>query len=105
MTELVRAVAPAPAGSYSIRLRTAKPPYALVIHMRRRDKPFAHTDFSAQATLLLGLIGNLDRVAITSSDGSYVTTTAAASRELGYDVKELGRDQERLTTYLAALRD
>ncbi len=102
---LVRGVGPAPEGSYRIRLHTAKRPYALTIDVRRLDKPFDSTDFDRQTTLLLGLVGNLDKVSVTSNGGSYSLTTASSSRELGYDVKELGRDQARLDAYLDADQD
>jgi Domain of unknown function (DUF4825) len=105
VAELVRGVGPAPEGSYRIRLRTAKRPYALTIDISRLDKPFDLTDFHLQTTLLLGLVGNLDKVSVTSGAGSYSMTTASSSRELGYDVKELGRDQARLDAYLDASRD
>lgn len=102
---LVREVGPAPEGSYSISLESAKPPYTLTIQMEHLDKPFADTDFSEQATLLLGLVDNLDEVSVTSGEHAYSLTADAASGELGYDVKELGRDQRRLTAYLDANRD
>ena len=102
---LVREVGPAPDAGSSISLQTANPPYVLTIHVKRLDKPFGLTDFSGQATLLLGLIGNLDRVSVTSRRDSYSMTAASASRELGYDVKELGRDRAKLTAYLDASRD
>lgn len=102
---LVRGVGPAPEGSYRIRLHTVKRPYALTIDIRRLDKPFDRTDFDRQTTLLLGLVGNLDEVSVTSGAGSYSVTTASSSRELGYDVKELGRDQATLDAYLDASQD
>lgn len=102
---LVREVGPAPEGSYSMSLHTAKPPYALTMELERLHKPFGATDFSEPATLLLGLVTNLDRVSVTSSGHAYSLTAAKASKELGYDVKELGRDHGRLTAYLDANSD
>lgn len=102
---LVREVGPAPEGSYRISLETAKPPYALTIELERLHKPFDATDFREPATLLLGLVTNLDRVSVTSSGHAYSFTAASASKDLGYDVKELGRDQSRLTAYLDANSD
>lgn len=102
---LTREVGPAPEGSYSISLQTAKPPYALTIELERLHKPFDATDFSEPATLLLGLVTNLDKVSVTASGHAYSLTAAAASKDLGYDVKELGRDQRRLTAYLDAHSD
>ena len=101
---LTREVGPAP-GSYSISLQTAKPPYALTIALERLHKPFDATDFSEPATLLLGLVANLDKVSVTSSGHAYSLTAADASKDLGYDVKELGKDQRRLTAYLDANSD
>ncbi len=102
---LVREVGPVPEGSYSIGLQTANPPYALTIEVERPHKPFDATDFSEPATLLLGLVTNLDKVSVTSSGHAYSLTAAAASQDLGYDVKELGRDLSRLSAYLDANRD
>ena len=82
VAELVRGVGPAPEGSYRIRLHTARRPYGLTIDLRRLDKPFDRTDFARQTTLLLGLVGNLDKVSVTSSEGSYSVTTASSSRPL-----------------------
>ncbi len=102
---LVRELGPAPDGSYSISLQTTKRPYALTIALERLDKPFGSTDFSEPATLLLGLVTNLDRVSFTSSGHAYVLTADVASKELGYDVKELGRHHSTLTAYLDANDD
>lgn len=97
---LVREVGPAPEAGYSISLETETTPYALTIELQRLGKPFTDTDFSEPATLLLGLVANLDEVTLTSSGHAYSLTAAAASKDLGYDVKELGRDRTRLTAYL-----
>jgi hypothetical protein len=105
MVALVREVGPGPEGSYSIELQTAKPPYGMTIALTRLDKPFDDTDYSEQATLLLGLVANLDEVSLTSGGRAYSLTSAGASKELGYDVKELGRDQGKLGAYLASARD
>jgi hypothetical protein len=104
-TALVSEVGLGPAGSYRIELQTARPPYAMTVAFTRLDKPFASTDFSGNATLLLGLVANLDKVSVTSGAQAYSLTSAGASRKLGYDVKELGRDRSRLTAYLEASRD
>ncbi len=103
---LVREVGLGSEGSFRIELQTAQPPYAMTVALSSRlDKPFADTDFSGNATLLLGLVENLDKVSVTSGAQAYSLTSAGASRRLGYDVKELGRDQRRLTAYLEASRD
>ena len=102
---LVREVGPGTEGSYSIVLQTAKPPYAMTVALTRLDKPFDSTDFSGNATLLLGLVANLDKVSFTSGKHVYSLTAAGASKELGYDVKDLGRDQGKLSAYLDSSRD
>jgi hypothetical protein len=102
---LVRKVAPAPAGTYIIRLETSSRPYRLNIELDRLDKAFAQTDFTEQATLLLGLVANLDEVSITSGRDSRTLTAAAASKALGYEVKDLGRNQHRLMAYVVAQED
>ena len=73
--------------------------------LTRLDKPFDNTDFSGNATLLLGLVANLDTVSVTSDGHAYSLTSAGASQQLGYDVKELGRDRSRLDAYVAASHD
>lgn len=102
---LVNEVGPAPAGSYTIGLQTAKPPYGLTIDLDRLDEPYDTTDFGAQATLLLALVDNLDKVSVTADGEAYSLTTDEASQDLGYDVKELGQDRSRLTEYLDAHSD
>jgi hypothetical protein len=97
---LVNKVRPASGGDYSIRLRTGKQPYALTIGLERPDQPFDRANLNRQATLLLGLVANLDKVSITSGKRAYSLTAVAASEDLGYDVKELGGDQSRLNAYL-----
>lgn len=102
---LVSEVGVARAGSYIISLQTAKSPYRLTIALKGTEKPFAATNFSDQATLLLGLIGNLDEVSISSGPSRYVLTTGAASKKLGYDVKRLGQDKVTLSQYLDKRND
>lgn len=60
-------------------------------------EPFDTGDFTTQARLLLGTIANLDRVAVTSRTDSFVLTSEEATKNLGFDVKELGRDEAKLT--------
>ena len=105
VTALVHAVDPAPDGTYSIRLSTGSPPYALDIALDSTAKPFAQKDFRPTSTLLLGLVANLDEVAVTFQGQRSTLTRAAASEELGYDVKELGRSRQRLTDYVQTTRD
>ena len=94
-----------PAGSYRISLQTQQAPYAVTVDFDHLDKPFGQVDFSANATLLLGLVANLDTVSVTSGDHSYSLTASDASTALGYDVKVLGRDKTKLATYLDLARD
>lgn len=96
---------PAPEDSYSIELQTAERPYGLTIALRRVGKPFGATDFTEPATLLLGLVDNLDTVSVAFAGQVHSLTAAAASADLGYDVKLLGRDRTKLTAYLDAERD
>jgi hypothetical protein len=105
VADLVREIGPAPAGGYTLSLQTEKQPYSLEVAIPRPAKPFRDTDFAPQATLLLGLVANLDRVSFSSGDRSYSLSVAEASTKLGYDVKELGRDQSRLDAYLHAQSD
>ena len=51
---LVREVSPAPEGSFSIGLQTAKPPYALTIEMERLDKPFDRLQRTGDAPARVG---------------------------------------------------
>jgi len=69
------------------------------------DKPFDNVDFSADATLMLGLVANLDTVSVTSGDHSYSLNASDASKVLGFDVKDLGRDETKLAAYLDLARD
>lgn len=102
---LVSGVSPSSAGSYTIRLQTAKPPYGLTIALERIHKPLEDTALEEPATLLLGLVNNLDKVTVTWPGHAYSLTAAAASKNLGYDVKVLGRDRDKLTSYLNVERD
>ncbi|GAB3887955.1 hypothetical protein [Terrabacter terrigena] len=67
---LTREAGFAPAGTYTISLRTAARLYAVTIALE-----------------------------------SYSLTAAQATVQLGYDVKTLGRDQQRLTAYVGTLDD
>ena len=62
------------AGCYLISLQTAKSLYRLTIALKGTEKPFAATNFSEQATLLLCLFGDLDEVSISSEPSSCVLT-------------------------------
>lgn len=102
---LVSSVGPAPAGSYTISLATETPPYALTVHLARSAKPFSDTDFTRPAVLLLALVGNLDEVSFVSSGQRFTLTSVQASSDLGYDVKDLGRDRDALTRYVEKFSD
>jgi len=92
-------------GPYTIALQTRKSPYGATVAFQRLDKPFDDIDFSGNATLLLGLVANLDHVSVTSGTHTYTLSEADASKELGYDVKDLGRDQNKLKVYLDSSQD
>jgi len=95
-----------PTGSYTISLQTASRPYGVTISFDQPlDKPFDDTDFASPSTLLLGTVANLDTVRVKAPGQDYSLTAAQASRQLGYDVKTLGRDQQTLTAYVATLDD
>ena len=93
------------AGDYSLSLQTRQKPYALTVTFDHLDKPFDDVDFSTDATLMLGLVANLDTVSVTSDDRFYSLTASDASTALGFDVKELGRDEGRLADYLGLAAD
>ena len=105
VTTLIDEIGFAGARGYTVELRTAAPPYALAISLKDPEKPFDATDVSGPATLLLGLIANLDEVSITDGQHGLSLTAAAASRDLGHDVKQLGRDRPSLARYLERARD
>ncbi|HEU5144810.1 MAG TPA: DUF4825 domain-containing protein [Dermatophilaceae bacterium] len=92
-------------GSMTLRLDTDAPPYGLTVAYDSVGKPFETVDFTPQATLMLGLVGNLERVEVTSGDRSHTFTSAEVSRQLGYDVKTLARDEAKLRDYLESLDD
>ncbi len=94
-----------PAGTYSLSLQTQQSPYVMTVGFDHLDKPFDDVDFSADATLMLGLVANLDQVSVTSDGHTYSLTASDASTALGFDVKDLGRDKARLTAYVDRSRD
>ncbi len=105
VTALVQHVRPEPAGSYAIRLQTASEPYALTIDMADADDLTEQAALTHQATLLLGLVENLDEVTMASATSTYTLTSADASADLGYDVKDLGRELSTLTAYVRSEGD
>lgn len=115
---LTRAAGFGPDGSYTISLQTATKPYGLSVTFDKgakateateateaTDKPFDQTDFTSASTLLLGTVANLDAVHVKAPGHSFDLTAAQATKQLGYDVKTLGRDQQKLTAYVDALDD
>ena len=105
VASLVREVQPEDAGAYTIVLQTASEPYGLTIEMTEVDDLAEQAALTERATLLLGLVENLDEVSITAADDTYTLTSADASTDLGFDVRELGRERGKLTTYLGAESD
>ncbi len=101
---LVREVQPEDAGAYTIALQTTSEPYGLTIEMTEVED-LEQTALTERATLLLGLVENLDEVSIAAADDTYTLTSADASEGLGYDVKDLGRELNVLVTYLDAESD
>ncbi len=94
-----------PAGTYSHSLQTQQSPYAVTVALTDLDKPFDAVDISASSTLMLGLVANLDKVPATSGDHFSSLTASDASTALGFDVKELRRDEATLTAELELTRD
>lgn len=94
-----------PAGTYRLSMQTQQPPYAMTVAFDHLDKPFDDVDFSADATLMLGLVANLDQVSVTSDGHTYSLTASDASAALGFDVKELGRVKTTLAAYVDRSRD
>jgi hypothetical protein len=100
---LARQAGLASLGDYSVSLQTAHEPYGLTIAVEDPDDPVDRDDVSDAATLLLGLIGNLDEVSVTAGEQAFSFTADSVSDDLGYDVKNLGRDRSRLAAYLETL--
>jgi hypothetical protein len=94
-----------PAGTYSLSLQTQRSPYAITVAFDHLDKAFDDIDFTMDASLMLGLVENLDQVSVTLGSHSYSLTADDASAELGYDVKALGHDKATLQMYLDLARD
>jgi Domain of unknown function (DUF4825) len=94
-----------PQGDYSLSLQTNTTPYGVTVEYRSLEKPFEDVDFTENATLVLGLVDNLDHVSVTSGKQSYSLTAADASNQLGYDVKRLGQDKAKLAGYLKSSQD
>ncbi|MEO6881270.1 MAG: DUF4825 domain-containing protein [Mycobacteriaceae bacterium] len=92
-------------GTQTLTLQSASTPYALTVAYTGLDKPFNTVDFTEPATLLLGTIGNLDRVEVTSGTDRFTLTSAQASAKLGFDVKELARNKDKLLAYERSLGD
>ncbi|MGZ4599435.1 MAG: DUF4825 domain-containing protein [Oryzihumus sp.] len=94
-----------PAGSYTVELQTDRAPYGVTVRLHHLDKPFRSTDFSAPATVLLGLVTNLDRVTVAAGGQTYALTAAGATTSLGYDVKSLGQHRDKLVAYVRGQQD
>jgi hypothetical protein len=105
VASLVEALGVGGSGGYDLELQTARAPFGLTVTVQDPEKPFADTDHSGDATLLLGLVANLDEVTITAGQDAFSLSTGAASQELGYDVKQLGRDRTALEHYLEQAED
>jgi hypothetical protein len=105
VASLVEALDVGGSGGYDLELQTARAPFGLTVTVREPEKPFADTDHTGDATLLLGLVANLDEVTIAAGRDDFSLSTDAASQELGYDVKQLGRDRAALEHYLEQAAD
>ena len=96
VSSLIGKVVPGSVGNYTLELQTARPPLGLTVNIGRLGTPFAMTDSSENATVLLGLIGNVDEVTFTA-------TSISGTAE--FDVKKLGQDQNVLAGYLSKMHD
>ena len=103
VSALVNKVTPASVGSHTLALQTARPPLGLTVNLGQLVTPFATTDFSEDAALLLGLISNVDEVTFTAGRETVTFTATSASKTAGFDVKRLGRDQKVLADYLSKM--
>ncbi|HET7802476.1 MAG TPA: DUF4825 domain-containing protein [Humibacillus xanthopallidus] len=92
-------------GSHTISLHTTTPPYVATLAYDALDKPFDTVDFTTPVTLLLGTVANLDRVEVRSGSDTFALTSKEASAKLGFDVKDLGRDEAKLTAFLESVND
>lgn len=93
------------AGVYTLSLQTEQAPYGMTVAFDSLDESYDEVDFTSDATLMLGLVANLDIVSLTSDHRSYSLTTSDASEMAGFDVKELGRDESKLAEYLGLATD
>ena len=105
VSSLVSKVVAGSVGSYTLELQTARPPLGLTVNIGRPVTPSLKTDFSKDATLLLGLIGNVDEVTFAAGRETHTFTATSASKTAGFDVKKLGKDQQVLADYLRKTAD
>ncbi|TQM64845.1 DUF4825 domain-containing protein [Humibacillus xanthopallidus] len=92
-------------GTHTIALYTTSRPYVATVAYDSLSKPFDTVDFTTPVTLLLGTVANLDRVEVRSGTDTFSLTSEEASAKLGFDVKDLGRDEAKLTAYLQSVDD
>lgn len=102
---LVRRAGFGPVGSYTIALVTEAKPYQLIVNLDAPVKPADATDFTTPGTIMLGTVANLDEVHVVDGDERWTLTKAEASKDLGYDVKLLGKDLSTLRRYVASTED
>ena len=82
-------------------MQTGHAPLGLTVNLRQPVKPFTEADFNKAATLLLGLIANVDVVTFAGGRETHTFTSTSASKTAGFDVKKLGKDQKVLADYLS----
>lgn len=102
---LVSLTGPFPQGSYTLSLETTSTPYGLTINVTTPDKPCSDVSSEQAQRLLLGLVANLDRVTVRCEGETHTETVVEATRALGFDVKVLGRDRDRLAAYVEGAAD
>ena len=98
---LISGVGPVTAGGYTMELQTGHAPLGLTVNLKQPVKAFTETDFNQAATLLLGLIANVDEVTFAAGGETHTFTSTSASKTAGFDVKKLGKDQKVLAEYLS----
>ncbi|WP_076261736.1 DUF4825 domain-containing protein [Intrasporangium flavum] len=92
-------------GRRTISLQTDRSPYGVTVRFPDPVKSGGPVDVTSQATLLLGTVGNLERVTVEANGTTFTLTAAAASQALGHDVKQLGTDRAALEQYVSSLDD
>jgi hypothetical protein len=103
VTALLRDAGFARGGAYTVSLQTRRPPYAITVSYGDASSMPSDADVERSVTMLLGMVQNLDMVRVVSDGAARSWSAVDVSQRLGYDVKELGRDQSKLTTFVSSI--